>query len=417
MKKSLALIMSLIMIFSTFSIFAVSANASTAAPAAVASEQEDDIQLESQFSLLFRSFFRTFTNGMKKRMGNSNMSVTGVDITIKDKAISAGKNITLIVELKPEDAKNKKVIWAASDYNVVSVSSKGVVTGKRAGTATIYAIAEDGGFYDTCKITVNGSNSGYVSCTGLAVEKSSVSLKKGTSTTVKITKSPSNTNDTITLYNSNANIVKVSLDSSNNLVIKAVSKGTATITVNCGSKTKTINVTVSLNVHSNGRTYHGVKSTEAELKSMGCTSIQIVSLKSIDPANSGVTYGQYAYCKGCLKECTKECDVITSTRHVKFLFHNPDKEGHYLGETANGCNNAKKVNNVNHGSFTDFCNGKCSSFGLCSGHKDQEAINKTGCDNVIWDALTLEYKCGGHSVAYYCDGHQHNAAVNFCGGY
>ena len=45
----------------------------------------------------------------------------------------------------PTNASNKKIKWTSSNSRIATVSSKGVVTGKRAGTARIYASTTDGG--------------------------------------------------------------------------------------------------------------------------------------------------------------------------------------------------------------------------------------------------------------------------------
>ncbi len=240
MKKSLALIMSLIMIFSTFSVCTVSANAATA-PAAVSTQT---VELENNFSLMFKGMFRDILNSFMKHFGvKKGFYVTDVDIAQSKATIDINEKVQLKATLEPENVKNNTITWKSDNILVATVNSNGTVTGKKAGTTTIYAIAEDGKFYDKCSITVNGS-ANYIPCTGLTVSKSSVSLKNGQSATVKITKTPSNTSDTITLYNSNANVINISLDSSNNAIIKAVGEGTATITVKCGSKTAEIKVTV-----------------------------------------------------------------------------------------------------------------------------------------------------------------------------
>ncbi len=66
-----------------------------------------------------------------------------------------GKTSTLIATIKPDDATNKTIKWASSDEGVATVSAEGVIIGKKAGTATITAIATDGsGIEATCSITV-----------------------------------------------------------------------------------------------------------------------------------------------------------------------------------------------------------------------------------------------------------------------
>ncbi|MBR6766413.1 MAG: Ig-like domain-containing protein, partial [Clostridia bacterium] len=60
------------------------------------------------------------------------------------RSVTAGKSTTLSAEVLPEDAVNKKVVWSvAPGYEAfASVSSKGVVKGKKAGYAKIIAAAE-----------------------------------------------------------------------------------------------------------------------------------------------------------------------------------------------------------------------------------------------------------------------------------
>lgn len=91
--------------------------------------------------------------------------IRSVNLDQKSIKIYVGKSYTLEATIKPDGASASTVTWSSSDEDVATVSQKGVVKGKKAGTATIQA--EVDGKYDTCKVTVErrpassaGDNSG-----------------------------------------------------------------------------------------------------------------------------------------------------------------------------------------------------------------------------------------------------------------
>ena len=57
--------------------------------------------------------------------------------------------------MAPADATNKNVTWSSDNEAAATVSSTGLVTAVAAGSATITVTTEDGGFTDTCAVTVN----------------------------------------------------------------------------------------------------------------------------------------------------------------------------------------------------------------------------------------------------------------------
>lgn len=89
--------------------------------------------------------------------------VTGVkDITLSDKVVnlsSSYKTHELIPTIIPvtglSEAFEKGVTWKSSDTNVVSISSSGLLTAKRTGSATITATAKDGGEKAYCSVKVS----------------------------------------------------------------------------------------------------------------------------------------------------------------------------------------------------------------------------------------------------------------------
>ena len=65
-----------------------------------------------------------------------------------------GETQTLIAKIEPEDATNQNVNWSSDNEDIVSVDNSGQVTARKAGTAMITVITEDGGLQDTCHVTV-----------------------------------------------------------------------------------------------------------------------------------------------------------------------------------------------------------------------------------------------------------------------
>ena len=84
----------------------------------------------------------------------STVPVTGVVLDKSTASVTVGATTTLTASVAPSNASNKAVTWSTSDSSVATVSG-GVVTGVSAGTATITVTTVDGGYTDTCTVTVN----------------------------------------------------------------------------------------------------------------------------------------------------------------------------------------------------------------------------------------------------------------------
>ena len=81
------------------------------------------------------------------------VAVTGMTLEKKSIEVEKGKTETINAIITPENATIKGITWTSSNTNVATVTN-GVVKGISAGTATITATTKDGGFTDTCEVTV-----------------------------------------------------------------------------------------------------------------------------------------------------------------------------------------------------------------------------------------------------------------------
>ncbi|MBR4750102.1 MAG: Ig-like domain-containing protein [Abditibacteriota bacterium] len=168
-------------------------------------------------------------------------SVTGVSLNYGSIVPDVGETRTLIATVKPSDAANKQVTWSSSNTTIATVSSSGVVTAKKAGTCTITVKTVDGGFTDTCKVTVTDP---VVKVTGVSLNYASLSLDVGDTRTLTATVSPSNaTNKQVTWSSSNTAVATVSSSG----LVTAKGAGSCTITVKTADSSYTDTCSVTVN--------------------------------------------------------------------------------------------------------------------------------------------------------------------------
>ena len=79
---------------------------------------------------------------------------SGVQMSQASADMIVGGTKTLTATIAPANAANKAVTWSTSNSSVATVTDAGVVTAHSAGSATITVTTADGGFTDTCVVTV-----------------------------------------------------------------------------------------------------------------------------------------------------------------------------------------------------------------------------------------------------------------------
>ena len=151
------------------------------------------------------------------------ISVTGVSLNESSKTIKIGETLTLIQIVTPQNATNKNVTWSSSNANVATVAG-GKVTAISEGETTITVTTRDGGFRDTCKVTVTEEN---IRVNSVSLNEENKKIKKGETFTLVETIEPSNaTNKNVTWTSSNEEVATVIGG-----IVTALKPGTSTITV------------------------------------------------------------------------------------------------------------------------------------------------------------------------------------------
>jgi uncharacterized protein YjdB len=80
--------------------------------------------------------------------------VTEVVLSHETWSMAVGDSYTLGASVRPIYATNQNISWSSSNTGIVTVDSNGTIKGISVGTATITATSEDGGYTDTCEVTV-----------------------------------------------------------------------------------------------------------------------------------------------------------------------------------------------------------------------------------------------------------------------
>lgn len=88
--------------------------------------------------------------------GTVSVSASGITLNPDSVALTVGNTREINVVFSPADATNKSVTWESSDPTIASVSD-GIVEALRAGTCTITATSEDGGYSATCTLYANAA--------------------------------------------------------------------------------------------------------------------------------------------------------------------------------------------------------------------------------------------------------------------
>jgi uncharacterized protein YjdB len=211
----------------------------------------------------------------------ASVAVTGVSLSSSTASIKVGATTSLTATVSPSDATNKAVTWSSSDSSVASVSG-GVVTGVKAGSATITVTTADGGFQDTCSVSVSN-----VEATAVTMSASSASLIVGGTKQLSVTFTPSNTTDQSGIWDS-SNTTVATVSDTGLVTAKAAGSTTVSFLSNSGNLQADCTVTVSEAVVLSSISVSGA-STSATFGSTYSTSGIVVTAHYSDGSTKDVT--------------------------------------------------------------------------------------------------------------------------------
>ena len=175
----------------------------------------------------------TCTSVVSGSKATCKVTVGYVKLDNTELVVEKTKTATLTATVYPSSLTDKSVIWKSSKPSVATVSSDGVVTGVKAGTATITCTSNATGLSTTCQVTVS-----YVK-----FEESEYILEKTKTLTLTPKVYPSSLEDkSVTWKSSNKSVAIVTSDGE----VYGVKAGTATIT--CTSVATGVSTTCKVTV-------------------------------------------------------------------------------------------------------------------------------------------------------------------------
>ena len=153
------------------------------------------------------------------------IKVESVDLDKSEIELDIGETESLIVEISPSNATNKRIEWSSSNEEVATVEN-GIVTAKKNGETTIKVITEDGRKEAVCKVKVTKNNAGHIAIEKIEFNKTNAKMQVGESISLLVTYTPNNaTNLKLKWESSDDKVVTVT----ENGIIKAVGEGDAQI--------------------------------------------------------------------------------------------------------------------------------------------------------------------------------------------
>lgn len=174
--------------------------------------------------------------------------VSGVTLDHSYLDIELGKMGKLIANLHPANANDQTVTWNSNNSSIATVNNTGIVTGVNVGRTFITVTANDGGFKDTCYVTV------VKPVTGVSIYPTNVHLKTGGIVSLEAIIEPGDAGNKKVIWQSNNTSIAI-VDT--NGIVKGISGGTESnpkkatikVTTENGGHTATAQVNVYESIH------------------------------------------------------------------------------------------------------------------------------------------------------------------------
>lgn len=163
--------------------------------------------------------------------------VLGLEIEPADVTVKVGETAQIVPKILPDDATIQTVTYSSSDSSVATVTSAGVITGKKPGTAEITVKSTDGGFVQTCTVTVIRV------ATGIRLDVTSKTLTVDDTYKPTLTFIPADTTDQSVVWTSSDDAV-ASVSEDGTVTAKKAGFAKITAKANDGGFTASYTVTV-----------------------------------------------------------------------------------------------------------------------------------------------------------------------------
>ncbi len=151
--------------------------------------------------------------------------VQGIKINKASTTLKKGETEQLEASVFPSTAMFQGVSWKSSNPEVATVSSKGKVKAISSGMAVITVKSNDGGFTDTCVVTVDKIN-----VTGISLNKTSIRLNNGETETLIPTVRPSDATNKEVVWSTANSLVATVVDG------KVTARGAGVTTISAKTK-------------------------------------------------------------------------------------------------------------------------------------------------------------------------------------
>ena len=170
---------------------------------------------------------------------NPFIPVQGIELDKTSLVMNKGEKIMLKIDVLPNNASYSSYKMVIDDTSIASITNfvTNEITANDYGTTLLTVTTGDGGYNATCEITVIDPTA----VTGISLNRTALSLVKGSTETLIATILPSTSSgQSITWSSSNTSVVTVSTSGT----VSGIKEGMATITAQCGDITSTCTIDV-----------------------------------------------------------------------------------------------------------------------------------------------------------------------------
>ncbi len=194
----------------------------------------------------------------------------GISLNKTAMKLAKGTSEKLLAQFSPADTTDKGVLWTSSDESVATVDGAGKISAVNVGSTVISAKTHDGGLTASCNVAV------VIPVTGIALDKTDLTLSRGSTDLLKATINPSDATDqAVTWLSSNPSVAGI--DQNGNITAVAAGHTVISVTAHDGSFVAQCNLTVFVPIQS-----ISLNQTTADLLLGQNTSLTV----SINPADT-----------------------------------------------------------------------------------------------------------------------------------